>query len=92
MELKQTISCTCRVSAVYEEDGALSVKVFAQAPYDGAKTTTAESTTPIELQAELRAVMDKILEQAKGALGEKIGDAIHVSRQAAKALGELQRS
>lgn len=89
MELKQSISCRCRVSAIFEEDGTLSVKVFAQAPYDGAKTATAEAAPPAALHAELAAVMQKVLQATQAQLGQGIVDAIHISRQAAKRLGEL---
>ena len=73
MKLKQSIDCQCRVSATYEESGALSAKVFASAPYnDKGGTATAELPVSDELKAELAAVMRKILAASEAALGAQI--------------------
>ena len=89
MKIKQTTDCTCRVTATYQEDGSLSVKVFASAPYnEQGATATAELPASAELQTELGAVMQKILAASAAGLGEQIGDAIHTARRAARALGE----
>ncbi len=89
MKLKQTVQCECRVSATYQEDGTLSAKVFASAPYnDRGGTATAELPVSDALGAELGRVMKQILAASEPALGEQIGDAIHTARRAARALGE----
>jgi len=91
MELKQTVQCVCRVSALYQEDGTLSVKVFASAPYNAAgASATAELAAPDDLQQELAGVMHKILAATAPALGHAMGEAIHTARRAARALGEDQ--
>lgn len=89
MQLKQTTDCTCRVTATYQEDGTLSAKVFASAPYnDKGATATAEFAVPADLKAELGLVMQKVLAASAAGLGEQMGDAIHAARRAARALGE----
>lgn len=89
MKLHQITECTCRVTATYQENGSLSVKVFASAPYsDRGGTATAELPVSTELQTELGAVMRKILAESAAPLGAKMGDAIHISRHAASRLGE----
>lgn len=89
MKLKQTMDCTCRVTANYEEDGRCDVKVFASSPYnDKGGTATAQLAVSAELKLELASVMKKILAASEPALGESIGEAVHTARRAAKALGE----
>lgn len=89
MQLNKIIHCTCRVTATYEEDGRLSAKVFATAPYNvKGGTATAELPVSDGLRAELGAVMQKILDASKAGLGESIGEAVHTARRAARALGE----
>lgn len=89
MKLKQTLDCTCRVTASYEEGGRCVVKVFASAPYnERGGTATAELAVSEDLKSELASVMKKILAAAETALGESIGEAVHTARRAAKALGE----
>ncbi|MEK7328030.1 MAG: hypothetical protein AAB217_22535 [Chloroflexota bacterium] len=89
MKIHQTTECTCRVTATYHENGPLSVKVFASAPYnDRGATATAELPVSAELQTELGVVMQKILTESAAPLGAKMGAALHTSRDAASRLGE----
>jgi hypothetical protein len=93
MELKRTVKCTGRVSATYEEDGALSLKVFATASYrddDVNATTTAEvSEVSIARTTAVKEALKAALDEALPKLGEKIGDAIAVSRTAARNAQEM---
>ena len=90
MELTQTVQCTCRVSATYEESGELSVKVFAQAEYAKGRTTTIEAKSVSDvLRKRLADVCQEILDQSSDGLGPLVAQAIHKSTEVAAARGEL---
>jgi hypothetical protein len=92
MELKQTIVCTTRVCASLEEGAGASVKVFGQAEYAKGRTTTAEVSQheiPEALRAKLTGVLEEIRTHAEGALGQRIGRAIHKSAEVAAAHAEI---
>lgn len=90
MELKNVIDCQCRVSATYEEDGTLRVKVFASADYAKNRSATAEvADVPEDLQASLAAAMKAVLDAASPKLGQRVSAAMHKSAEVAAAHGEI---
>jgi hypothetical protein len=90
MQLTQKIDCVCRVTATYEEDGRLAIKVFGQAEYAKGRTTTADVVEiPESLQAKAKTVLEEILIAAAPVLGARLGKAVHKSAEVAGAHGEI---
>jgi hypothetical protein len=92
MELITKINATTRVSAGLEEDGTLSLKVFAQAEYAPGKTTTAEvpsSEIPDALKAKVAQALADVAEHAQPALGPRLQRAMVKSHEVSAQMGEL---
>lgn len=91
MELTFKADAKVRVSAVLEEDGKVSVKVFGSAPYDtekgGTRTTTAE-VIPSNIE-KVKDALEEVLKDSLPILSARIQDAVHVSRQASIRLNEF---
>ena len=92
MKLTSVIECKTRVSAGLEEDGSLSLKVFAETEYAKGRTTTAEVGVvdiSAEMQDVVRAALQAAMDEAGNKLGQRISQAKHKSAEVAAAHGEI---
>lgn len=92
MKLTNVIECKTRVSAGLEEDGTLSLKVFATTEYAKGRTTTAEVSVDdlsAETKEKVAEALTLALDEAAEKLGPRITQAKHKSAEVAAAHGEI---
>jgi len=93
MELTTTIEATCRVAATLQDDGSLTVSVFAQADYAKGASATAQITgddIPDALRMRLQGVLKEILASVEDEVGPRLQRSVHKSLEVASAMGELR--
>ena len=91
MELTTTLTAACRVAASLQDDGSLTVSVFAQADYKPGASTTAQVTAtdiPDALRMRLQGVLKEILASVEDRLGPQLQRAVYKSLDVAAAMGE----
>lgn len=94
MELVSTITARTRASAGLEEDGSLSLKVFAEAEYAPGMTTTAEvqlaEIDPEKADAVKAALAAVLVDEGVNALlGDRLPKAVLKSAEISAAHGEI---